>query len=164
MILRKTALALIAALAASALAAQQATQKFEWNPVGGIQDVKLEVQHIVVGQVAFDLGSTLKGTPVRKSSAKATLRVDNNGFIDAQVGVAVVVFDGEGNIVATGSGGTQWGYLNKGDRSYYKVSFPYVYRNFEKAKTFLITIEVEDKGRDKDKAKAEPTPAPTPSS
>lgn len=162
MILRKTVLALIAVLAASPLAAQQATQKLDWNPVGGIQNVKLEVQHIVVGQIAFDMGSTLKGTPVRKSSAKATLRVDNNGFIDAQVGVAVVVFDGEGNVIATGSGGTQWGYLNKGDRSYYKVPFPYVYRNFDKAKTFLITIEVEDKGRDKEKPTAEPTPAPTP--
>jgi hypothetical protein len=165
MFLRKTSLFLLAAAVAAPLAADQATQKFEWQPVSGVQDVHVESQRIIVNQVVFDLGSTMKGTPVRKSSAKATLRVDNNGFIDAQVGVAVVVFDGEGNVVATGSGGTQWGYLNKGDRSYYKVHFPYVYRNFEKAKSFLITIEVEDKGRDKDKDKAakEPTPAPTPS-
>ena len=77
-----------------------------------------------VNQITFDLGSTLKGTPIRKSSAKAKLRVDNNGFIDAEVGVAVVVFDEEGNVVATGSGGTQWGYLNKGDRAYYTVALP----------------------------------------
>ncbi len=159
----RVSLGFFAALAALPLAAQQATQKFEWKPVGGAQEVHVESQRIVVGQITFDMGSTLKGTPVRKSSAKATLRVDNNGYIDSQVGVAVVVFDEEGDVVATGSGGTQWGYLNKGDRAYYKVHFPYVYRNFDKAKTFLITIEVEEKGRDKDKAKkAEPTPEPTP--
>jgi len=163
MTLRRTFFFLLAAAAAMPLTADQATHKFDWTPVNGVQEVRVEAQHIVVNQVVFDLGSTLSGTPVRKSSAKATLRVDNNGYIDAQVGVAVVVFDGEGNVVATGSGGTKWGYLNKGDRTYYTVDFPYVYRNFDKAKSFQITIETEDKGRAKEKAKkAEPTRTPVP--
>jgi len=157
MTFRKAALVLLAGGLAGPLFADQITKKFDWNPVGGAQDVAVETQRIAVNQITFDLGSTMKGTPVRKSSAHATLRVDNNGFIDAEVGIAVVVFDEEGNVVATGSGGTQWGYLNKGDRAYYKVTFPYVYRNFDKAKTFLISLETKEKGR-----KTAPTPAPTP--
>jgi hypothetical protein len=157
MTLRNAALVLLAGGLAGSLRGDQITKKFDWQPVGGAQDVQVETQRIAVTQVTFDLGSTLKGTPVRKSSAHATLRVDNNGFIDAEVGVAVVVFDEEGNVVATGSGGTQWGYLNKGDRAYYKCTFPYVYRNFDKAKTFLITLETKEKGR---RAKPAPTPAP----
>ena len=75
------------------------------------------------------------------------MRIDNNGFIDEEVGVAVVVFDDEGNVVATGSGGTKWGYLNKGDRTYYTIDFPYVYRNLDRAKTFIVTLETKEKGR-----------------
>ena len=156
---RKAALVLLAGGLARPLFGDQITKKFDWQPVAGGQDVAVETQRISVNQIIFDLGSTLSGTPVRKSSAHATLRVDNNGFIDAEVGIAVVVFDEEGNVVATGSGGTQWGYLNKGDRAYYKVTFPYVYRNFDKAKTFLITLETKEKGR---KTKPAPTPVPTP--
>jgi hypothetical protein len=157
MIFRRSVLLLLGAALAMPLAADQGSKRFDWSPVSGVQDIDVEVQRIKVNQITFDLGSTLKGTPVRKSSANAVLRVDNNGFIDAEVGVAVVVFDAEGNVVATGSGGTQWGYLNKGDRDYYKVHFPYVYRNFDKAKSFLITLETREKGR-----KAKPTPTPTP--
>ena len=159
MSLRKAVLVLLAGGLAHPLFGDQITKKFDWQPVGGAQEVDVQTQRISVNQITWDLGSTLKGTPVRKSSAHATLRVDNNGFIDAEVGIAVVVFDEEGNVVATGSGGTQWGYLNKGDRDYYKVTFPYVYRNFDKAKTFLITLETKEKGR---KSKPAPTPAPTP--
>lgn len=163
MTLRKPFLFVLAAVLAAPMAADQVSMKIDWNPVNGVQDTHVEAQRVVVSQISFDLGSTLKGTPVRKSSAKAVLRVDNNGFLDAEVGIAVVVFDEEGNVVATGSGGTQWGYLNKGDRAYYKVTFPYVYRNFDKAKSFLITLETKEKGRDKDKAKAAKA-TPTPSS
>ncbi len=159
MILRKASLVLLAATLAAPLAADQINKRFDWSPVSGVQDIEVVVQRISINQITFDLGSTMKGTPVRKSSAHAKLRVDNNGFIDAEVGIAVVVFDAEGNVVATGSGGTQWGYLNKGDRDYYKVDFPYVYRNFDKAKTFLITLETREKGRSKDQ-KAAPTPTP----
>ena len=152
-------LVLAAALCPASLGADQISQKFEWKPVNGIQDIEVEVTRIKVSQITFDLGSTLSSTPVRRSTAKAKCRVDNNGFINAEVGIAVVVFDEEGNVVAAGSGGTKWGYLTKGDRSYYTVDFPYVYRNMEKAKSFLVTLETKEKGRD-EKKKESPTPAP----
>ncbi len=159
--IRKAALLALSFAAAGSAFADQATQKYDWAPAGGVQEVHVEATRIIVSQIAFDLGSTLKGTPVRKSSANARIRVDNNGYIDTEVGVAIVVFDSEGNVVATGSGGTKWGYLNKGARDYYTVDFPYVYRNFDKAKTFLVTLETKEKGRDHDRSRAA-RPKPTP--
>ncbi len=106
--------AALAAALASPAAAQVATKKFPWQPVGGVQDIDVQTENVVVGQVVFDLGSTLKGTPIRKSSAKVRVRIDNNSETDEEVGVAVVVFDAEGNVVAAGSNGTKWGYLNEG--------------------------------------------------
>ena len=91
-----------------------ATKKFDWQPVGGVQNIDVETENVVVGQVVFDLGSTLKGTPLRKSSANVRVRIDNNSEIDEEVGVAVVVFDAEGNVVAAGSNGTQVGLPEQG--------------------------------------------------
>ena len=150
---------------AAAAGAQVASKKFEWSPINGVQEIDVQDGKVVVSQVDFDLGSTLAGTPIRKSSAKVKLRVDNNGYLDEEVGIAVVVFDAEGNVVAAGSSGTKWGFLNKGDRTYYTIDFPYVYRRFEKAANFLVTIETREKasGKKKGKAKAvEPEPTPTP--
>ena len=95
---------------AAAANAEVATKKYDWNPINGAQDIDVTDGTIVVSQVEFDLGSTLKGTPIRKSSAKVKVRVDNNGQTDEEAGIAVVVFDAEGNVVAAGSNGTKWGY------------------------------------------------------
>jgi len=154
---RRISLGLVAlGLASSALAVEAATQKFDWNPVNGIQEVHVEVARVVVAELKFDLGGTLEKTPIRRSSAKVIARVDNNGWIDQEVGIAVVVFDGDGNVVAAGSGGTKWGYLNKGVRDTYTIEFPYVYRRFDQAKSILVTLE------SKEKAGTQKAPSPTP--
>jgi len=134
---------------AAAANAEVATKKYDWNPINGAQDIDVTDGTIVVSQVEFDLGSTLKGTPIRKSSAKVKVRVDNNGQTDEETGIAVVVFDAEGNVVAAGSNGTKWGYLGKGNRTYYDIDFPYVYRRLEKAATFIVTLETLPKGSSK---------------
>ena len=136
---------LLGAGLAALAAADAATKKFEWNPINGAQDTDVSDGTIVVSQVSFDLGSTLKGTPIRKSSAKVKVRIDNNGQSDEEVGVAIVVFDSEGNVVAAGSNGTKWGYLNKGSRTYYDIDFPYVYRRLDKAASFVVTLETRGK-------------------
>jgi hypothetical protein len=161
---------LLAVGAAAVASGDASTKKFDWNPINGAQDTNVTDGTIVVSQVQFDLGSTLKGTPIRKSSAKVKVRIDNNGQTDEEVGVAVVVFDAEGNVVAAGSNGTKWGYLGKGDRTYYDIDFPYVYRNLEKAASFMVTLETRGKGSSKKSkytsttttttSEAEPAPAP----
>ena len=140
---------LVALGLAGAASGDSATKKFSWNPVNGAQTTDVSDGTIVVSQVEFDLGSTLKGTPIRKSSAKAKVRIDNNGQSDEEVGVAIVVFDSEGNVVAAGSNGTKWGYLGKGDRTYYDIDFPYVYRHLDKAASFVVTVETRGKGTSK---------------
>ena len=155
---------LLGAGLAALAAADAATKKFEWNPINGAQDTDVSDGTIVVSQVSFDLGSTLKGTPIRKSSAKVKIRIDNNGNTDQEVGAAVVVFDAEGNVVAAGSNGTKWGYLNKGDRTYYEIDFPYVYRRLPEAGSFLVTLETQGKSSGKSSRYQSPTPEPEPPS
>src|SRR5262245_17750460 len=137
--------ALLTALASAPLFGQAVTKKFEFSPINGVQDIAVQNGEIAVSQVVFNNGSTLKGTPIRKSSADVRVRIDNNGLSDQQVGVAVVVFDAEGNVVGAGSNGTKWGYLNKGDRTYYNIDFPYVYRRLDQAASFIVTIETQAK-------------------
>src|SRR5262245_30677242 len=131
-------------LVAAPLSAGQATQKYDWNPVQGAQDVHVEVDRIVVSSLAFDLGSQVP--PTQFSTAKCVARVDNNGFLAYEVGVAVVVFDEDGHVVAAGSGGVKLGSLGKGERDTFTIKFPSVYRNFDKAKTFMVTLETQEKG------------------
>lgn len=149
--------ALVAFLVAAPASADLVTKKFDWSPVGGVQRIAdMQVNDIAIPQVAFDLGDTI--APIRRSSAKAVVRVDNNSQIDQEVGVAVAVFDADGNLIAAGNGGNKVGELNKGDRQDFTVSFAYVYRNLKNARSFLVTLETKPKGSQKWKPK--PTPAP----
>jgi hypothetical protein len=143
---RLASAAAFAALLSAPLLGQAVTKKFDYSPINGVQDIDVKNGEIAVSQLVFDTGSTLKGTPIRKSSADVRVRIDNNGLTDQQVGVAVVVFDAEGNVVGAGSNGTKWGYLNKGDRTYYDIDFPYVYRRLDQAASFIVTIETQPKG------------------
>ena len=146
----KRFLSLTAFLLAAPLSAGVATQKYDWQPANGIQEVKVESDRVVVSSVVFDMGDRL--APLQASTAKAVARVDNNGFLAYEVGVAVVVFDGDGNIVAAGSGGSKLGHLGKGERDTFTIRFPYVYRGLENAKTFLVTLETREKSAPKSKS------------
>ena len=145
---------LAALLVAAPLSAGVATQKYDWKPVNGVQEVHVESEHVVVSSIEFDLGDRLK--PLQASTAKAVARVDNNGYLAYETGVAIVVFDADGNIVAAGSGGVKLGYLGKGERDTFTIRFPYVYRRLPDAKTFLVTLETREKGS----SKSQPKPAP----
>src|SRR5262245_13019973 len=139
-----TSLALLAGLATPAFA-QQITKKFDYSPVNGVQDLKFELDKVSVNQIVFKPGKSL-GAGIRQSDASVEIRVDNNGATDKIVGVAVVMMDDQGNVVAAGSGGTRVGYLSAGERDTSKIAFPFVFRHMDKAKTFIVTMEVADKG------------------
>src|SRR6266542_6609355 len=135
---------LVAFLLAAPLCAGTATEKYDWHPVNGVQEIHVESDRVVVSSLEFDMGDRLK--PLQASNARAVARVDNNGFLSYEVGVAIAIFDADGNIVAAGSGGVKLGSLAKGERDTFTIKFPYVYRNLEKAKTFLVTLETAEKG------------------
>ena len=143
---------LVALLVASPVFAGVATEKFDWHPVNGVQEIHVESDRVVVSSLEFDMGDRLK--PLQASTAKAVARVDNNGFLAYEVGVAIAVFDGDGNIVAAGSGGVKLGSLGKGERDTFTIRFPYVYRNLINAKTFTVTLETRERG-----GKSKPKPA-----
>ena len=79
--------ACLAAGLAAAASAQVATKKFDWHPENNAQDIDVQDGKVVVSQVQWDMGGTMKGTPLRKSSANVRVRIDNNGNQDAEVGV-----------------------------------------------------------------------------
>jgi hypothetical protein len=147
-------------LATSMFAAEAVTQKFDWKAGSGAVDVHIENSRIVISQLTFELGGTLESTPIRRSSERVVARVDNNGWLDQEVGIAIVVLDGDGNVVAAGSGGTKWGYLNKGERDRYTIYMPYVYRRVDQAKTVMVTLETKEKPGKKKGAPPAPTPTP----
>ena len=130
-----------ACLAAPAFA-EQWTQRFDYKPSHHVQEIEFALDRVRIRQVVFRSGPRA-GEAARRPSAECTVRVDNDGETAVAVGVAVVVFDAEGNVVAAGSGGTRVGWLWPGERDTSTIRFPFVYRNFDRAKTFLITMEVE---------------------
>jgi len=159
---RKVSLILVFfGLATSMFASEAVTQKFDWKPANGAVDVHIENARIVISQLTFELGGTLESTPIRRSSERVIARVDNNGWLDQEVGIAIVILDGDGNVVAAGSGGTKWGYLNKGERDRYTIYMPYVYRRVDQAKSVMVTLETKEKAGKKKSAPA-PTPSPGP--
>jgi hypothetical protein len=141
MIKRKAALFAAAICLAAPLGAQQATKKFDYKPVDGIQTISLAIDQVKVSQIVFKPGKTVGG-PVRRSDAECVIRIDNDGPVAVQTGVAVALFDEAGNLVAAGSGGTRAGWLSAGEHAASAIRFPFVYRNMEKAKSFLVTLEV----------------------
>jgi hypothetical protein len=148
MIMRKAALFGAAVCLAAPLSAQQATKKFDYKPVDGIQPISLAIDQVKVSQIVFKPGKAAGG-PVRRSEAECVLRIDNDGPVAMQTAVAVALFDEAGNLVAAGSGGTRAGWVAAGEHDASAIRFPFVYRNMEKAKTFLVTLEVQPRpGKD----------------
>ena len=139
-------------IAAAAAHAEVSTKKFDWAPgANGVQPIDFQWNSLSVSQITWNLGDTLK--PLRVSTASAEVRVDNNGFVDQVIGVAIAVFDEQGSMVAAGSGGNKIGHLDKGERDHFRVAFPYVYRNLKAAKSFYVTIETAEKGWKKEEKK-----------
>jgi hypothetical protein len=140
------------------LSAEGATRTFDYRPVDRIQEISLSVGEIRISRIAFQAARE-SSIPVRRSNAECVVRVDNDGSIDVQVGVAVAIFDADGNIVAAGSGATRAVWLSAGEHGTSTIRFPYLFRNLDRARTFTVTMEVEPRLR---KGETPEAPAPTP--
>ena len=154
---RRIFLVLAALFFSNLLSAEIVTKRFNWSPVNGVQRLEFDWNDIDISQITFDLGDTVK--PLRFSSAKAIVRVDNNSARDQEVGVAMAIFDDDDTMLAAGSGGIKVGDLDKGERDTFTIRFPYVYRNLKGAKYFLLTVETKPTGKWQPKPKATAAPA-----
>src|SRR5215471_17835534 len=104
MVVKRFALFVSVLLVAAALRADVSTQKFDWAPGDkGVQNIDFKWNNLSVAQISWNLGSMMK--PLDVSSASAEVRLDNNGFMDQIVGIAIAIFDEDGNMIAAGSGG-----------------------------------------------------------
>jgi hypothetical protein len=121
---------------------QQISQKFDYKPVKSIQAIQLALDRIQVRQIVFAPASEAGGKQ-KHSVPEAVLSIDNAGGATAAVGVAIAIYDGDGNLLAAGSGGARQGWLAAGEKGTASIRFPYVYRNLDKARTFLLTLEVQ---------------------
>lgn len=140
------------------VSAEITTQKFNWSPVNGVQRLHFDWNDIAISEIQFDLGDTIK--PLKTSSAKAVVRVDNNSARDQEVGIAIALFDEDGTMLAAGSGGIKVGDLDRGERDTFTVRFPYVYRNIKNTKYFFLTVETKPTGKWKWEPRRTPTEPP----
>jgi hypothetical protein len=155
---RRLSLVVAALFFSQLLSAEIVTQKFNWSPVNGSQRLAFDWNDIAISQIQFDLGDTIK--PLKTSSAKAIVRVDNNSARDQEVGIAIALFDEDGTMLAAGSGGIKVGDLDRGERDTFTVRFPYVYRNIKNTKYFYLTVETKPTGKWKYQPKTRPTEPP----
>ena len=144
-----------AACLAAPLCAQQLTRKFDYKPVSDIQQIEFVLEKIRIRQIVFRPETPASGKQ-RRSAAESVMTLDNEGEAAMAVGVAIALFDGDGNIVGAGSGGPRAGVISPGERDTAAIRFPFVYRNLARAKTFTLTMEVQPK-QPKAEAGAEPT-------
>ena len=123
-------------------AVQQSSQKFDYKPVKQIQAIQLALEKIQVKQIVFAPASEAGGKQ-KHSVPEAVLSIDNDGPTTAAVGVAIAIFDADGNLLAAGSGGARQGWLAAGEKGTASIRFPFVYRNLDKARSFLLTLETQ---------------------
>jgi hypothetical protein len=131
-----------APLCAQQAAALQATQRFDYKPVKQIQAIQFGVEKIQIRQIVFAPASEAGGKQ-RHSVPEAVVSIENEGSSTAAVGVAIAIFDGDGNLLAAGAGAARQGWLAAGERGTAAIRFPYVYRKLDKARNFVLTIEVQ---------------------
>jgi hypothetical protein len=151
-----------AAWAASSLplSAERATRTFDYQPVDRIQEIALSVGEVRIRRIAFQPARET-AAPVRRSNAECVVRVDNDSPFDVQVGVAVAIFDADGNIVAAGSGATRGVWLSAGERGTSTIRFPYVFRNLGSARTFTVTLEADPRPGKGEAPEAPPASGPS---
>lgn len=131
---------LLAAVSSRTAGAAIVSKKLALAPVDGVQEVSVEADRVRVGQIRFADKPDAPGW-FSKGGYTVKVRVDNDGSQDQEVGIALVFYDSDGNVVAAGTGGTKVGYLKRGDRDTHSIDFNYVFRNARNATTFAVTLE-----------------------
>ncbi len=124
-------------------AAEFISKKYQFK-----EDVWLElnasVKNVILKSIKFKIPAKAEGKFFVISGAiKADVLVENKSEHDQKVGIAIALFDSEGNLVGVGSSGSKMFFKVKpGKKNEYAVTFSYVTEMIDEASTFQITLEL----------------------
>lgn len=131
-----TALALILSAGPAGAATVSRKYKLERNkPL----TLDLSASGVRAEKVTFEFPSSV----LRFQTAnKARVVVANEGSSRVRVGLAIALFDSEGNLVGAGTGGNKGGKVGPTESEEFSVFFYYVSEQIESAAIFQISMEV----------------------
>ena len=139
---RLARLALVAGLLAAAAPASADTlsKKVRFD-AGETVPVNLVVQGVQVGTIRFSVEGNIKFNPFKTGKGpQAFLSVKNTGSQAFDFGIAVVLYDERGQVIAA-SESNHLGDLDPGEDGEIEVMFRYVKRKVYAAKTVEIVLE-----------------------
>src|SRR5262249_44888753 len=109
--------------------------KLEKNKAVGLDLASGEVR---AESVTFEFPSSV----LRLETAnRARVTVVNASKSNVRVGLAIALFDAEGNLVGAGVGGNKGGRVDAGETEEFSVYFYYVNERLPDATTFQVTLE-----------------------
>ncbi len=110
--------------------------RFEKNKTVALD---LAVSGVRAEKIAFELPSSVLRI---QTANKARVEVANGSSAGVRVGLAIALFDAEGNLLAVGAGGNKGGHVESGESEEFSVFFYYVNERILDASTFQISLEV----------------------
>ena len=137
---RPSLLALMSTLLLASLSVQAATvskkYKLEKNKAVGLELASGEVR---AESVILEFPSSVMRF---QTANKARVTVVNSSHANVRVGLAIALFDDQGDLVGAGTGGNKGGQVDAGETEEFSVFFYYVSERIPDASTFQITMEV----------------------
>jgi len=132
-------LLLLAAVPAQPALSATASKKFMLEK-NRPMSLDLSAAQVRVEQVLFELPASVLRI---ETAGKARVTVVNGAAGKVRVGLALALFDGEGNLVAAGTGGNKGGQLAPGEKAEFSVFFYYVTEQLPSATSFQIALETK---------------------
>lgn len=130
----------VLAVASSPASADTQSKKVRFD-AGTTVPVKLVVQGIEVGTIRFSVEGSIKFNPFKTGKGpQAFMAVRNTGTQAFDFGIAVVLYDEKGEVIAA-SESNHLGDLDPGEDGEIEVMFRYVKRKVYAAKTVEIVLE-----------------------
>jgi hypothetical protein len=136
---RVAAVLLLVAVLAPPARAATASKKFMLEKNRPVS-LELSAAQVRVEQVLFEFPASVLRI---ETASKARVTVVNGAAGKVRVGLALALFDGEGNLVAAGTGGNKGGQVAPGEKVEFSVFFYYVTEQLPTATSFQITLEAK---------------------
>ena len=128
---------LLAALLAPPSGAATVSKKFVLEKNRPVS-LELAAGQVRAEQVLFEFPASVLRV---ETAGKARITVVNGSAAKVRVGLAVALFDAEGNLVGAGAGGNKGGQVAPGEKAEFSVFFYYVTEQILSATSFQITLE-----------------------